>query len=382
MREKIRIYCFLFVCIFLNAIYSVLKIYFTNKNTTKNLKSRIPFNFTFIERLLLFLIRSIHPKLKEFFYIVSIKDFKRHINLANHSSSVNDFLIKLNKKNQKNENIILYNDFMHDGHMGDIIYSLLFLCNVHKVKSSKINYYVKNDALNESFLIGHPSGGNLMISENSFNFLKPLVEQQVYIKKFTYSSLLKKKFIDLSLIRDGRINTSSGSISLWYEKRFNFPNDPTLRWLRASKKALKYKNSIIISRSERYQNNAIDYSFLCGIKNIYFIGLKKEYELFINEFDLRNISLISVKNALDAANIINSAKCFVGNQSFFFSLAEGLKCPRALEVYEPAPNVIPIGGKCTSYIQTQHLINFLKSFNLNIKNHNKYIKPFYTHIRK
>ena len=43
------------------------------------------------------------------------------------------------------------------------------------------------------------------------------------------------------------------------------------------------------------------------------------------------------------ASIINGSKLFIGNQTFAFSLAEGLKVNRVLELYYAAPNVIVEG---------------------------------------
>ena len=41
--------------------------------------------------------------------------------------------------------------------------------------------------------------------------------------------------------------------------------------------------------------------------------------------------------------MISGGKLFIGNQSFPFSVAEGLKVVRLLEVYHRSPNVIPEG---------------------------------------
>jgi hypothetical protein len=44
------------------------------------------------------------------------------------------------------------------------------------------------------------------------------------------------------------------------------------------------------------------------------------------------------------ASIISGSKFFIGNQSFPFSIAEGLKAKRVLEVYYRAPNIIVEGA--------------------------------------
>ena len=50
------------------------------------------------------------------------------------------------------------------------------------------------------------------------------------------------------------------------------------------------------------------------------------------------------------ATIINSCRLFIGNQSFPFSVAEGLKANRLLEVYPKAPNVIVEGAGANDFI--------------------------------
>ena len=52
--------------------------------------------------------------------------------------------------------------------------------------------------------------------------------------------------------------------------------------------------------------------------------------------------------------ILNS-DVYIGNQSFFFSIAEGLKVKRLLEVCEICPNVIPNGGTWGQFLTTRNL---------------------------
>ena len=68
---------------------------------------------------------------------------------------------------------------------------------------------------------------------------------------------------------------------------------------------------------------------------------------------------IEVKDALEMARIIRSAKFFLGNQTFAFALAEAMKIPRALEVFEPIPNVLPQGKGANDYLTNLALSNIL-----------------------
>lgn len=256
--------------------------------------------------------------------------------------------------------------FLHNGHLGDIVYSLLFLKNISTRKKKKIEYFIKIDE-NDGHLIGHPSGNNIMISENAYLFIKPLIESQPYIKFLKYDESVDD-IVDLSNIRNSLINLSAGSITDWYSKIMQYSIDLSEKWLNVNpKNDNKFKDMIIVSRSERYLNISINYSFLNKLKNVFFIGSKKEFDLFKSDFNLKNIKYLPLDNAYEAANIIYSSKIFIGNQSLFFSIAEGLKVTRALEVYEPAPNVIPIGKNCSAFLTTNHLINFVEEvLNINI----------------
>jgi hypothetical protein len=69
---------------------------------------------------------------------------------------------------------------------------------------------------------------------------------------------------------------------------------------------------------------------------------------------------LQVEDALHMAEVIAGCDTFVGNQSFPFAIAEGLKVTRVLESYQGAPNVIPIGGKTYQFYDQ-------KSFDKSIK---------------
>ncbi len=72
-----------------------------------------------------------------------------------------------------------------------------------------------------------------------------------------------------------------------------------------------------------------------------FLGVPEEYD------DMKSmlpaLEHRPVEDFLEMASLIKSCRLFIGNQSFPFSIAEGLKANRLLEVYYKAPNVIPEG---------------------------------------
>lgn len=102
-------------------------------------------------------------------------------------------------------------------------------------------------------------------------------------------------------------------------------------------------STIIINRTERSQNETINYSFLKSHEErLLFVGTHKEYVLFKEQFGL-SLPCYVANNFLDLATVIRSCALFVGNQSFCYSLAEAMKVPRILEVCSYLPNVIPCG---------------------------------------
>jgi hypothetical protein len=57
------------------------------------------------------------------------------------------------------------------------------------------------------------------------------------------------------------------------------------------------------------------------------------------------------------ATILNSVDLFIGNQSSTFALAEQMKIKRALDVYNPSPNVIVSGDNGYDFMTTKGMIN-------------------------
>jgi len=102
------------------------------------------------------------------------------------------------------------------------------------------------------------------------------------------------------------------------------------------------KDYIILARSTRYRNDSLDFSFLGEYKKVGFVGVKSEYVEMKSK--IKGLEYFEVADFLQLASIIRSAKLFIGNQSFPYSLAEAMKTPRLLEQCPWVPNVIPVGG--------------------------------------
>ena len=242
-------------------------------------------------------------------------------------------LIELNKSES---------NFLHSGNSGDVIYSLPAVYELSK--KGKANYYLQSGqkGIYEAF---HPLGG-VMLNDKMISMLIPLLEYQPEInfcKKYEGEEI----DVDLDSFRNYSILLDRGNIVRWYFYVFGISRNTSLPWLTAPTETF-YKNSIVIARSHRYRLPLIDYSFLNKYENIFFVGVEEEY----NDMKkyIPKIIFKQVTNFLEMATIINSCKLFIGNQSFPFSIAEGLKVNRLLEVCFKCPNVIVEGNGANDFM--------------------------------
>jgi hypothetical protein len=223
-------------------------------------------------------------------------------------------------------------NFKHSGNSGDIIYSLPTIYSLSQ--NAKANLYLH---LNQPANYGkkqHPLG-NVMLNQKMAEMLTPLLQAQKEISSCTIYDGASAVDFDLDQIRRHPILMSRGNIARWYFYVFAINADLGKAWLTVEPDT-SFKETIVIARSQRYREPGIDYSFLRHYKTA-FVGVEQEY----NEMKemIPNIEFLPVKDFLQMAGVIAGSKFFIGNQSFPFSVAEGLKVKRLLEVYYLAPNV-------------------------------------------
>jgi hypothetical protein len=234
----------------------------------------------------------------------------------------------------------LYDDkvtFSHIGLLGDIIYSIP--CMLAMAKGKKIELYLdlsKKSMYPKEF---KHYNQDKILTENSIAFIKALL---LTIPGFVKCQVLTDEKIDYDLneFRKYPFDFRMGNISRWYFLTFGVTYNLSKPWL-VAEPDIAYKDEIIIARSFRYRAPTIDYSFLSKIKNISFVGLDDEFEDL--KKSIPNLKRIIVSDGLQLAKIIAGCYCFIGNQSFPFSLAEALKIKRVLEVCYKTPNVIVEG---------------------------------------
>lgn len=241
-------------------------------------------------------------------------------------------------------------NIMHSGNAGDIIYALPTIKKIQQLTGVQVNLYLRLDQ--PAFIEGysnHPLGG-VMMNTKMAEMLLPLIEQQEYI---TGCGIYTDEQIDIDMdyFRTGLIPQDKGNIARWCSYITGVTPDLWKKWLTISPDAA-YANSIVVARSGRYNNKLIDYSFISKYKEVNFIGIADEFEA-IKQF-IPHIKWIQVANFAQMAQIIAGCKVFIGNQSFPYSIAEGLKVPRILEVSFEVINVIPEGENGHDFMFQDH----------------------------
>lgn len=241
-------------------------------------------------------------------------------------------------------------NFNHSGNAGDIIYAMPTIKKIQEAVKVPVNLYLRaNQPLNISPYAKHPLG-NVMLNDKIIEMIVPLISSQAYINE---CGLLTDQPIDVDLdfFRAGLIPTDKGNIAHWCG--FITGTNPVLwkNWLDVTPNTA-FAGDVVIARSDRYQNRLIDYSFLKKYDKLKFIGLEGEFKNMRKA--VPNIEWVPVSNFLEMAQIIAGCKFFIGNQSFPFSIAEGLKVPRILEVSLEVINVVPEGGEGYDFLFQDH----------------------------
>jgi hypothetical protein len=227
--------------------------------------------------------------------------------------------------------------FKHGGNAGDLIYALPTAFALAQGKPIHL-YLQEGKEMFYGKKATHPLG-KVMFNMKMINMLEPLLVQQPSIVSCQPFFDQQIDF-DLDMFRQYPTNVHAGHIARWYFQVFAISADLGKPWLTAPVDA-NYKDAIVIARSQRYRSPVITYKFLREYGRVVFVGIEEEY----NEMKqmIPQLEYKPVNNFLELAATINGSKLFIGNQSFPFAIAEGLKVKRMLELYYKAPNVIPEG---------------------------------------
>jgi hypothetical protein len=247
----------------------------------------------------------------------------------------------------------------HSGNAGDIIYALPTIEAIRKLTDAKIELYLRlGQPLILSGYNSHPLG-NVMLNQKMAEMLITLLKPQPYIDlvEIHTDQIID---IDLDYFRAGGIPLDKGNIARWCSYLTGV--NPVLwkPWLNVEADQ-SYSDTIVMARSERYRNYTINYKFLNTYANIVFIGVESEY-IDIKK-TIPHIKWVQVDDFMQMASIIAGSKFFIGNQSFPYSIAEGLKVPRILETSFEVINVVPEGNDGYDFFFQEHLESLVKTLN-------------------
>ena len=251
------------------------------------------------------------------------------------------------------------------GHLGNLIYSLAAVKVMTEKSGEPCDFFIPSDVPNLYPPSAHHPSGTVMVSEPIFRFIEPLLTHQSYIDQVIYGPLasIARDVVDLDQFRTSGINLTAGFEPVWYRQCMAMPVPVEKPWLTVSGAPIQQPGpEIVVSRTLRYNNTRINYGLLQPFESVGFVGLPEEYKHFIERHALTNVRHFTVNNALEMARVMGASKLFVGNQSFCFAIAEGMKINRALEYFAPIPVVIPIGGTCIEYVSTPALAHFLQNY--------------------
>jgi hypothetical protein len=241
--------------------------------------------------------------------------------------------------------------FKHSGDLGDIIYSLPTI----KQLGGGILYLDTTGGEDEPICRVQCPDGKTKFNDATYNFIKPLIEAQSYIKavkkyngnKVDYNlNNFRYKFAD-----PNRRSQARNLLDLHLDA-FNLPEwDHNSPWLETNN-IKKLDKKTIVSRTPRYQCSHTWFEsqrFNFRDKSI-FVGLEKEHELFQWTFNIK-VPFFKVKDALELAEILKGANHLVSNQTSTLAIGIGLGTVSIVqEVYTKLPNVVFENKKNMIYV--------------------------------
>ena len=282
--------------------------------------------------------RHFHYKMK----LKKAADVKQNIRLFKTEFKQKIINIQKNIENKKELS------FLHYGHLGDVVNSLPVIKELSK--THKCNFYIQaKKPLEPNARHYKRFGDYVFLTDANVDMLLPLFMNQPYIHKVDkYTN--QEIDIDLNLIREMPIDVNIDSVR-WYSQLTGIHTDLSVPYIFAEPHDV-IKNKVTIMRNVRRKNYFTNYKFLKKYENLLFIGLNDEYEDLKKE--VPNLEFYDCKDFLEMAQIIKSSKLFLGNLSFGYTIAEGLKIPRLLESVPEFPLVYPNGKNAYDFYFQEH----------------------------
>lgn len=249
-----------------------------------------------------------------------------------------------------------FTPYLHNTNCGDLVGALAGIREIYRQTRKKAVIYQQLDVPGEYYhgavhSVKDEKGVQVTMNQKMFDMIRPLLLAQDYIDDFqVYTD--QKPYVDLTLIR-GKLNVNIpyGMLPSWTMLAFpDMACDLTQPWIAVPQSRSVFTNQILkdyilVNRTERYQNEIINYSFLKKYQDeIVFTGTETEHIKFCKKFELE-IPRLTVDDFLDLAQAIKVSRFFIGNQSFPWNLANAMGVPRILEMCSFAPNCQPFVGK-------------------------------------
>jgi len=197
---------------------------------------------------------------KKFFYKVfnkkryqELKSLeKRTIVLEYYKTKILDKIIRYKKIIDSKKEI----NFLHSGHLGDIVYSFPLIKELSK--NHTCNFYININKKMPVRYDNHPSG-QVYLDKRIAGLFLPLVKSQKFINDAQiYEN--QKIDINLDLFREVPIDIKFHS-TRWYMHLTGVSIDMSEPYLNVESHQ-HIKNNILIVRSPRYRNDFINYNFL------------------------------------------------------------------------------------------------------------------------
>ena len=294
--------------------------------------------------------------IKKLFYKLTNKDKHFHYKMNLKKAANIKQNVRLFKKEFKQKIINIQKSienkkelsFLHYGHLGDVVNSLPVIKELSK--THKCNFYIQaKKPLEPNARHYKRFGDYVFLTDANVDMLLPLFMNQPYIQKVDkYTN--QEIDIDLNLIREMPIDFNIDSVR-WYSQLTGIHTDLSVPYIFAEPHDV-IKNKVTIMRNVRRKNYFTNYKFLKKYENLLFIGLNDEYEDLKKE--VPNLEFYDCKDFLEIAQIIKSSKLFLGNLSFGYTIAEGLKIPRLLESVPEFPLVYPNGKNAYDFYFQEH----------------------------
>lgn len=245
--------------------------------------------------------------------------------------------------------------FKHSGNAGDIIYSLPTVKEIAGSAGAHMHFAL--DVPMREKKLKHPLGG-VQLNRKMLEMLMPLLREQDYLAEISVWDGREVDY-DLDTFRDAPLMLDRLGICRWYFYMFGIACDLSKPWLKVEPDR-GFGESIVVARSERYRNSALSYRFLSKYPKVVFVGLEEEYMDFRQQ--VPEAEWAQVGDFMEMARIIAGSRLFIGNQSFPFAIAEGLKTRRVVELDPTTPNVVPTGEDGYDVLfqrQLEHVVGYI-----------------------